>query len=500
MEKKSKGFHPGIQAQLTFALVLLLALCLGAVWFAASNLLQPMYNRRIQRDLTQQANDFLALVEDFDGEISSWDYFSLHVNQDFLTMMNQAITEGKLNISRSCVDLFDSSLRAVTYTENIRTCLIHGSNSKLGSWLEGSRDTALALQLRQQLVEQGSLMTTLTDEKGGSQMVVGALTSDGEYGVIVSTDLTQVEVAGEVLEELLPLIAIFLLLVSCLLAALYSAWFTRPLKRLSHAARQLAQGEYDTPITIRRTDEIGVLSRDFNQMAQEVKRSSQLQRDLLANVSHDLRTPLTLIKGYAETVRDLTGDDPQRRTAQLDIIVQETDRLSGLVNSVMDLSKVTSGNEKPKLTQFDMSQLCAQVAQTYQAVCEQNGWELVVEADTPCTVTADRDMMERVLHNLLGNASHHLGEDKKFFLRVIPLAQGCRVEVEDHGPGVAAEDLPHIFDRYYRSRSDTGKVGTGLGLPITKAILQGHGFRFGVDSTLGKGTLFWFTPVREVQS
>ena len=102
-------------------------------------------------------------------------------------------------------------------------------------------------------------------------------------------------------------------------------------------------------------------------------------------------------------------------------------------------------------------------------------------------------MMERVLHNLLGNALHHIGEDGIFLLRVLPLAGGgARVEVEDHGAGIAAEDLPYIFDRYYRSRSDAGKVGTGLGLSITKAILQSHGFRFGVDSTLGQGSVFWF--------
>ena len=101
--------------------------------------------------------------------------------------------------------------------------------------------------------------------------------------------------------------------------------------------------------------------------------------------------------------------------------------------------------------------------------------------------------LRQVLHNLLGNATHHMGADGVFVLRAIPMPNGgCRVEVEDHGPGICAEDLPYIFDRYYRSRSDAGKQGTGLGLSITKAIFQQHGFRFGVQSTLGKGTTFWF--------
>jgi signal transduction histidine kinase len=101
-------------------------------------------------------------------------------------------------------------------------------------------------------------------------------------------------------------------------------------------------------------------------------------------------------------------------------------------------------------------------------------------------------MMQRALHNLLGNAMHHIGEDGIFVLRALRCPEGVRVEVEDHGPGISAEDLPYIFDRYYRSRSDAGKQGTGLGLSITKAIFQQHGFRFGVHSTVGKGTVFWF--------
>ena len=107
-------------------------------------------------------------------------------------------------------------------------------------------------------------------------------------------------------------------------------------------------------------------------------------------------------------------------------------------------------------------------------------------------VYADPDMMQRALHNLLGNAMHHIGKDGIFVLRAFRCTEGVRVEVEDHGPGIAAADLPYIFDRYYRSRSDAGKQGTGLGLSITKAIFQQHSFRFGVQSTVGKGTTFWF--------
>ena len=228
-------------------------------------------------------------------------------------------------------------------------------------------------------------------------------------------------------------------------------------------------------------------------MAKEVQHAAQMQRDLLANVSHDLRTPLTLIKGYAETVRDITGDDKAHRDEQMNIIVDEADRLTALVSSVMELSKVTSGAEKCEKVHFDMGQLCDEVSERYDAVCAQNGWQLKLELpEEELPVYADPNMMQRALHNLLGNAMHHIGGDGIFFLRATQVPEGVRVEIEDHGPGICAEDLPYIFDRYYRSRSDAGKQGTGLGLSITKAIFQQHGFRFGVQSTLGKGTTFWF--------
>ena len=328
---------------------------------------------------------------------------------------------------------------------------------------------------------------------GSVQLMVGRLTSDGSYTVLVTTSLMHISEAGEVMSTVLPLAAALIFAFSMSAAWLFSEWFTKPLRQLSGAARQVAQGNYAVHVETRRNDELGDLAQDFNHMAQEVQYAAQMQRDLLANVSHDLRTPLTLIKGYAETVRDITGDDKAHRDEQMNIIMDEADRLTALVSSVMELSKVTSGTERCVRVHFDMAQLCDEVSERYDAVCTQNGWKLELQLpDEELPVYADPDMMQRALHNLLGNAMHHIGPDGLFVLRAFRCPEGVRVEVEDHGPGIQAEDLPYIFDRYYRSRSDAGKQGTGLGLSITKAIFQQHGFRFGVQSTVGKGTVFWF--------
>ena len=341
----------------------------------------------------------------------------------------------------------------------------------------------------------GSFVQTLIPPRlsGSAQLLVGRITADGSYTVLVTTSLVHVTEAGKVLSTLLPLAAALIFGFAMSAAWLFSEWFTKPLRQLSSAARQMALGNYAVQVDNRRNDELGDLARAFNHMAEEVQHAVQRQRDLLATVSHGLRPPLPLIKGYAETVRDLTGDDKAHRDEQMNIIVDEADRLTALVSSVMELSKVTSGTYKCERVHFDMGQLCDEVSERYDAICAQNGWQLQLELpEEELPVYADPDMMQRALHNLLGNAMHHIGQDGIFILRAFRCSEGVRVEVEDHGPGIAAADLPYIFDRYYRSRSDAGKQGTGLGLSITKAIFQQHSFRFGVQSTVGKGTTFWF--------
>ena len=495
--KPSRPAAPGIRAQLMLFLAFICLLLLGLYWFLSTQLLEPLYNRRIQNQLSDQADEIVSLIQqtqDAGDIISSWDFGVLVVNSAFRTKLYESLS-ANTQLTNFCIDISDSTLRSIITIENLYPCLLHNStltnrsDSSAFSW-----DKSTVIEMRRACRANGSWLQVLNTSGGSSQVVVGRMSLDGAYSVLVSTSLVHVGEAGQVLSDMLPLIAMLVFAFALAAAWLFSQWFTRPLRELSAAARQVAQGDYSVHVDSNRRDELGTLAEDFNHMAREVQRAAQMQRDLLANVSHDLRTPLTLIKGYAETVRDITGDDKPHRDEQLNIIVDETDRLTSLVSSVMELSKVTSGAEKCEMVRFDMGQLCDEVSERYEAVCAQNGWTLKLEiADQPLEVMADPAMIERALHNLLGNAMHHIGPDGVFILRAEPCGEGVRVEVEDHGPGIAAEDLPYIFERYYRSRSDAGKAGTGLGLSITKAIFQQHGFRFGVQSTPGKGSIFWFT-------
>lgn len=462
------------------------------IWAMITFWLQPRYNATIRLSLDGRARLIAAMLDGADEPVSARRFGTLYLNEEFWSTLRDAIQGGQLNVDNCCVDISDSTCRNVQYYEGLYPCVLHETMGAFGGDLTLTRDTATAIRLRRALFENGSIYE-IVDTGSTRQMVVGVLTADGSYGIIVSASLAQIATAAAVLSQILPPIALILLLFDLLAAVLFSRWYTRPLHLLAEGAREIAGGDYNVHVDIDRSDEFGLVADEFNHMADEVRHSAQLEKDILANVSHDLRTPLTLIKGYAETVRDINGDNEEKRTEQCNIIVDETDRLSALVNSVMELSKVQSGADRPELVAFDMSELCFEVAGRYDALCEQNGWTLRLEADRQCPVEADPAMMERVLHNLLGNASGHLGPDGVFVLRAMPMeGGGCRVEVEDHGPGIPPEDLPHIFDRYYRARRDAGRPGAGLGLSITKAILQQHGFAFGVNSAVGHGSTFWF--------
>ena len=482
----------GVRGQLMLFLCGVTLLTLGLVWLLISYCLEPMYDRTIRDNLETKTDAVVSMLDGSDTAVSARVAGKLVLNEEFWLGFLEKVIDGMLDLDNCCVDVSDSTLSNVQCLESLYPCILHDSEFSFGGKITLKQDTPEIVRLRGMVFTRKSVCETVSSG-GNLQMVVGKLTADGQYAVIVSTSLAQIDTAAHVLSSVLPPVALLLFGLNLLAAALFSQWFTQPLYRLAEGARRMAGGDYGVQVQVHRRGELGVLAQEFNHMAQEVRRSAQLEKEILANVSHDLRTPLTLIKGYAETVRDLTGNDEARRTEQCSIIVDETDRLSALVNSVMELSKVQSGVERPNLVDFDMSSLCFEVAGLYDALCDQNGWTLRLEADTPCPVRADPAMMERVLHNLLGNATHHIGADGVFVLRARPLANGvCRVEVEDHGPGIPKEDLPYLFDRYYRARKDAGKPGTGLGLSITKAILQQHGFAFGVQSEMGRGSVFWF--------
>ena len=192
-------------------------------------------------------------------------------------------------------------------------------------------------------------------------------------------------------------------------------------------------------------------------------------------------------------IRDLSGDNPVKRAEHIQVIIDEADRLSNLVNNLLELSKLESGNMELNRRKFSIVDKINDCMTRYQLVIEQNGYDMKYEPDEDRQIDADPDKLDQVIYNFINNAINYTGDHKVIRIKQINSEKSVRIEVSDNGKGIAKDLLPKVFDRYYRdAKVKRDVVGTGLGLAICKEILKCHDFPFGVRSEEGKGTTFWF--------
>jgi len=235
----------------------------------------------------------------------------------------------------------------------------------------------------------------------------------------------------------------------------------------------------------------------LNYTASELEKTERLRRELIANVSHDLRTPLTMISAYAQAMQDLPGENTPEN---IQVVVDEAERLTSLVNSMLDLSKLQAGVMELKEAKINITELISKVLRHYNKLIEQNGYRIEFLYDSTAWIAGDEYKLCQVLYNLINNAVNYAGEDKTVIIRQLRKDSGLRIEVEDHGEGIAKEDIPYIWDRYYKvdKTHKRAVTGTGLGLSIVKSILELHSASYGVESENGCGSVFWF-ELKEIE-
>ncbi|MDE6373774.1 MAG: HAMP domain-containing histidine kinase [Clostridia bacterium] len=269
----------------------------------------------------------------------------------------------------------------------------------------------------------------------------------------------------------------------------------RPINNISKTAQKLAEGDYSVQFNSAEYTEIAQLSDTLNYMKDEIKKSEEFRKELLANVTHDLKTPLTMIKAYASMIREISGSDPEKRDKHCQVIIDEADRLTGLVNDILSTSKISSGLEQLNKKVFNLTELLYGVINKFSYLQEAQGYSIMVDVEENIYTNADEEQIYQVVYNLVSNAVNYTGDDKTIFITLRYDAQDKRIKfsVRDTGKGIAEEELAHIWDRYYRSKdSHTRPVkGTGLGLNIVKVILQKHSFNFGVTTKEGEGSVFY---------
>ncbi|MFQ5568309.1 MAG: sensor histidine kinase [Rhodothermales bacterium] len=278
---------------------------------------------------------------------------------------------------------------------------------------------------------------------------------------------------------------------------------TRRLRAMKEVVGAFEQGQLDRRIGITSSDELGQLAASFNQMAdtivanmEDLKRTDRLRRDLIANVSHDLRSPLAAVQGYLETIM-IKNDtlSPEKRQEYMDIVLKNTRSLNTLVGELFELSKLDAQQVEPQFEAFSMAELVQDLVMQFQPRAEQ--LDVSLEADLPkrlSPVYADIGLVERAVSNLIENALRYTPAGGGVRIQPAEEGEAVSVRVIDTGYGIPAEDLPHIFERFYRVEKSRArdKGGTGLGLAIAKKILELHGSTLSVRSVRDKGTTFSF--------
>ena len=381
-----------------------------------------------------------------------------------------------------CIALTSDNGILTTYNANMNGCPLSSSDST-------------ARELMVQFINSDSSFKSykfVNDDKHVSALMYG-LRNNNSYMFIYS-NLEDISDFTLIIKRQLMYVCFLGIFIAVIISIFLATKLTDPITEITKKAKKLGSGNSDVKFEESGIKEIDELAETLSQAQKEMAKTDELRRDLMANVSHDLKTPLTMIKAYAEMIRDISYKNPDKMNEHLGIIVDETDRLTVLVNDILDLSKMQSNADVLKLEKFDLVAEINSIVKKYQIIKETEKYIINVEVPESSMVKADKKKIDQVIYNLVNNAINYTGNDKTVTIRVTKHKKYYMVEIIDTGKGIKSEEIPYIWDKYYKNDKNHKRnvVSTGLGLSIVKQILELHNFEYGVKSVLKKGTTFYF--------
>lgn len=473
-----------IRSKIWMYMLLLVLLILVVVWLLQVTFLQQFYEhykatdvKRIQSSMVEQLNR----AEDVEGAYRSIIDMAQE-NEMYVAIYND-----------NCQPVMTPFMFADLSIHNIRL---------ISPMLKDYQDIVEKAVYEIKKTKSGNYVYYEKENAKGEEyvdVVSKIIANNGDYYIFSRAPLAPVKATTDIVKRNYMMVLIIGFLISTLMAFFLAEYVSRPIHALSKGAKAVASGklDYEIPETTGDDTEIGVLIKDFNHMTKELSKVDQLKKDLIANVSHELRTPLTMIKGYAETIRDITGDKKEKREQQLDIIVDETDRLTELISAILDLSQLQAGKVALKQETINFSETVRKVFRGYEYF-EDKGYEITCHIDENVMITGDNERLEQVLHNLIDNAINHSDEEKTVH---VELSGGTNpvFSVKNSGEPIDEQEIKYIWERFYHTDKNGKRrtTGTGIGLSIVREILEIHGFSYGVTSN-EEGTTFWFSPCKKI--
>ena len=352
------------------------------------------------------------------------------------------------------------------------------------------------LKFIETIKNESPLSATVISQYTGAEMLLYGkqIRADlANYYLILNTPLEPVESYIDFILNQYFYIAVIVILIALIVAVFLARKISQPIVKMKNEANKLAQGDYDVKFKTDSFSEINDLASTLDDATEKLSKVNDLRKDLVANVSHDIKTPLTMIKAYAEMIKDISGENPIKRNEHLDVIIKETEYLDKLATDMSQLSKLQSGVIELNKDNFDLKECINRVVLLLSQAIHEKNVNLVLDLDD-CVVYADEVKISQVIYNFLSNALKYSDDDSTIIIREHADEEKVRVEVIDHGNGISEEALPYIWDRYYKVDKNFNRSvnSTGLGLAIAKAILEVHKAKYGVESVLNEGSTFWF--------
>jgi len=426
-------------------------------------------------------------------------YYELIKTKDMENIINRVISNYKNNDNNNFVNNLDSisfekGVCIEIIDNNMQSYLSNGPER--GCSIESSRDLNIRnikYNFINSNVDKENYKINNTNFK--NKTLISALKLDNGVYAFVSVSLQPLDSTINILKSQLLLVSFVVLILSFIIAYFISKKISKPIIKINKSAKCLAHKQYDTVFeTGEDILELNELAKTLNYTRDELIKTDELNRELMANVSHDLKTPLTMIKAYAEMVRDLTYKNKNKRDQNLNVIIDEADRLNLLVNDILDLSKMQAGVVELNFETFNLVDVVNNILNKYKILKESEKYKFIFNYEDNTIIKADIKKIEQVIYNLINNAINYTGSDKKVEINIIDCNSYIRFEVKDTGKGINKSDIDFIWDKYYRvdKAHKRNMHGTGLGLSIVKKILEQHDFEYGVESIINQGTTFYF--------
>ena len=497
-DKEKRGIS--LRGRLIAAFLIFTAAVLVVLWLFETVLLDDIYRSLKLRDIDKCAEEAAELTAEDD--------------EDYQTAVGAVALKYDvcLTVYRVTDTEWGPSGVPVAVSHNHSFCLIHNYQSSafisgLYSDAEGNGgSTTVTLSLydlfggnRETEQEEGQDRgRPKKDKKAGDRfededvISVRIVPEEGtNLLILIDSELVPLDATVRTLHTQLGWITVILVILSLVLATVLASRVSKPIRKMSEEASKLALGDYDVNFDGAGSAETENLSATLNRAAYELSKLDRMQKDLIANVSHDLRTPLTMISGYTEVMRDLPGEATPEN---FQIVLDECDRLTNLVTDMLEVSKYQNGTQKLNSAPFNFTAVIRRTLERYQKLREHDGYVIRFEADRDVWVDGDESRLLQVVYNLINNAVNYTGDDKTVVIRQTAEGGEVLVEVIDTGIGISEEDLPLVWERYYKANDfhKRANMGTGLGLSIVRSILLLHGAQFGVKSRVGEGSNFWF--------